>query len=360
MPFDFLKRKGPSAGAAGKAADGLTGVGTRGVPFDGLTEEWRIIGTMEISGRLSDVLNKREGIAISDVQWTPIEVEEPFTPAPGLKSIDPYDLIIVMAGAATQPPLTESQRAAYKVHKVGFDVALEAPPFRVLGTIYLYPGSEPSRLLDRGTEMFVPVVDATAFRRRPVHHCRHGGDPSEPVLPARCRADRQAHRGTRAGAARCATGRCQLAAPRLTAGTDQTRAGRDYARATDFGRLKRPNPDFTDTGAAAGVPTSRSASASKSCVMRSLGNISTTVRPSFAARTKRSPPERIWARAGMPTVFSMSATDTPLLARLITKARRSRMPSSTATPESWTAARMAGTSGVTGTRSCPHARRSPG
>lgn len=163
MPFDFLKRKGPSAGAAGKAADGLAGVGTRGVPFDGLTEEWRIIGTMEISGRLSDALNKREVLAISDVQWTPIEVEEPFTPAPGLKSIDPYDLIIVMAGAATQPPLTESERAAYKVHKVGFDVALEAPPFRMLGTIYLYPGSEPSRLLDRGTEMFVPVVDATGF-----------------------------------------------------------------------------------------------------------------------------------------------------------------------------------------------------
>ena len=104
MPFDFLKRKGPSAGAAGKAADGLTGAGTRAVPFDGLTEEWRIIGTMEISGRLSDALNKREVLGICDVQWTPIEVEEPFTPAPGLKSIDPHDLIIVMAGAATRRP----------------------------------------------------------------------------------------------------------------------------------------------------------------------------------------------------------------------------------------------------------------
>ncbi len=163
MPFDFLKRKGQSAGAAGQAAGGPAGVGTRGVPFDGLTEEWRIVGNMEISGRLSDALNKREVIAIGDVQWTPIEVEEPFTPAPGLKSVDPYDLIIVMAGAATKPTLTESERAAYKVHKEGFDVALEAPPFRVLGTIYLYPGSEPSRLLDRATEMFVPVVDATAF-----------------------------------------------------------------------------------------------------------------------------------------------------------------------------------------------------
>ena len=46
----------------------------------------------------------------------------------------------------------------------------------------------------------------------------------------------------------------------------------------------------------------------------------------------------------------MSATDTPLLARLMTSASRSRMPSSDATSASWTAARMAGTSGVTGTR----------
>ena len=41
-----------------------------------------------------------------------------------------------------------------------------------------------------------------------------------------------------------------------------------------------------------------------------------TVRPSFAARTKSRPPDRIRARAGMPTVRSMSATDTPLFARL--------------------------------------------
>ena len=29
--------------------------------------------------------------------------------------------------------------------------------------MYLFPGSEPDRLLDRATEMFVPVVGATAF-----------------------------------------------------------------------------------------------------------------------------------------------------------------------------------------------------
>ena len=75
-----------------------------------------------------------------------------------------------------------------------------------------------------------------------------------------------------------------------------------------------------------------------------------TVRPSFAARTKSSPPDRMSASAGIPTVVSMSATVTPLLARLTTIARRSRQPSPRATSRSWTAARIAGTSGVTGTR----------
>jgi hypothetical protein len=33
----------------------------------------------------------------------------------------------------------------------------------VVGTVYLYPGSDPDRLMDRATEMFVPVVEATAL-----------------------------------------------------------------------------------------------------------------------------------------------------------------------------------------------------
>ena len=49
---------------------------------------------------------------------------------------------------------------------MAYDVALEVPPFRVIGTVFLYPGSEPDRLLDRATEMFVPVVDATGLPGR--------------------------------------------------------------------------------------------------------------------------------------------------------------------------------------------------
>jgi len=136
------------------------GSGSRGIPFDGLTEEWRLVGRMEIQGRLSDVLNRRESIAITEVSWAPIDGSEEMTPAPGLGRIDPFDLIAVLAGVGSLPSLTEAERSAHKLHKVPYDVALHVTPFRVIGTVYLFPGSEPERLLDRSTELFVPVTDA--------------------------------------------------------------------------------------------------------------------------------------------------------------------------------------------------------
>jgi hypothetical protein len=133
------------------------------VAFEALTEEWRLVGTMEITGRLSDALNKREAIAIEEVSWAPIDGSAPYTIAPGLKNIDPYDLIVVLAGEDSQAAQSEAQKTAFKVHKIAYDVALEAPPFRIVGTVFLYPGSEPDRLLDRATEMFVAVTDAVVL-----------------------------------------------------------------------------------------------------------------------------------------------------------------------------------------------------
>ncbi len=156
MPFGF-RRKSQAKRAAAPGTSRTYGLG---VAFEGLTEEWRLAGTMDIHGRLSDALNKREAIAIIDVSWAPIDGSAPFATVPGLKSLDPYDLIVVLAGEDSQPPLSDSERAAFKVHKIPYDVALEAPPFRIVGTVFLYPGSEPDRLLDRATEMFVPVTDA--------------------------------------------------------------------------------------------------------------------------------------------------------------------------------------------------------
>jgi hypothetical protein len=179
VPFGFRKQPQPEDAASREAAEGSargvaagssagSGAGihagpARGVGFTALTEDWRLRGRMQISGRLSDALNRREGIAISDVDWGPPEAGAALGPAPGLKSVDPYDLILVTGGDDSLPPLTETEQSALKVHKVPYDVALEVPPFRVVGRVFLHPGDEPERLLDRSTEMFLPVIEATAW-----------------------------------------------------------------------------------------------------------------------------------------------------------------------------------------------------
>lgn len=164
MPFGFLKRRrdepAPDAGAHAAAAPGTAEV--HGVEFEALTVDWRLRGVMEIAGRMSDALNRREAITIADVSWGPPDGSAPLEPAPGLQSVDPYDLILVVAGPGSLPPMSEAEQNAHKVHKVSYDVALEVPPYRVIGTVHLYPGAEPGRLLDRATEMFVAVTDAVA------------------------------------------------------------------------------------------------------------------------------------------------------------------------------------------------------
>ena len=163
MPFDFLKRKKPAdaTDASSSTAAGSSAAGD-GFPFEGLTEDWRLVGRMTIEGRLSDVLNKRDPIPIDDVMWAPADSSDALAPAPGLRSIDPYDLVIVLTGSDAQSGRSAEESSAHRVHKISYEVALEAPPYRVIGTVYLYPGSEPDSLLQRSSDMFAAVVDATA------------------------------------------------------------------------------------------------------------------------------------------------------------------------------------------------------
>ncbi len=165
MPFDFLKRRREPAAPAGEPTQPATQPPPKpvggGPVFDGITEEWRITGRMVIAGRVTDVLNRREPVAITDVLWAPIDGSEPMSPAPGLKSVDPYDLILVLAGEDSLPETVE-ERDAHRIHKVSYEVALDVPPYRVVGTVHLYPGFEPVSLLSRSSEMFVAVARGTA------------------------------------------------------------------------------------------------------------------------------------------------------------------------------------------------------
>jgi hypothetical protein len=162
VPFDFLRRKKDVAVDAGSTEPAPPVAKGPGVPFEGMTEDWRLVGRMLVTGRLSDALNKREPINLTEMQWAPMDGSEPLAPAPGLKSVDPYDLVLVIAGEDSLPTMTESERSAHKVHKVTYEVGLEVPPYRVIGTVMLYPGYDPERLLERSNDMFVAVINATA------------------------------------------------------------------------------------------------------------------------------------------------------------------------------------------------------
>ncbi len=64
MPFGFHRRgsaepakAAPADASPGLAADGRRSAARAGVPFDGLTEDWRLVGFMDLEGRLLDILN---------------------------------------------------------------------------------------------------------------------------------------------------------------------------------------------------------------------------------------------------------------------------------------------------------------
>lgn len=165
MPFGLGRKKEPQGEGADAGSDvaGLDRHAAREIRFYGLTEEWRLRGVMTIAGRLLDTLNKREAVDLSDVVWAPLAAGGPFVPAPGIRAVDPYDLVVVIAGPDTLTSQEEDDRSAHRVHKITFDVALLAPPLRVVGTVALHPGSEPDGLLERSSQMFVAVTNPSIW-----------------------------------------------------------------------------------------------------------------------------------------------------------------------------------------------------
>ena len=90
MPFDFLKRK-KGRRRAGRVADPAAASASprvtadRGSPFDGLTEEWRLVGGMEVDGRLSDALNRARADHDRTTSVGARSTARRARPAPGLR-----------------------------------------------------------------------------------------------------------------------------------------------------------------------------------------------------------------------------------------------------------------------------------
>ena len=159
MPFGIgRKQDGPSVVAV--APPEVAPTTTRAIAFQGFTEEWRLNGQVVLTGRLIEVLNQREPIPVMDVRWAPIDGPAALEPAPGITELDPYDLIVVIVGSGTLAAKTDDERAAHRIHKVSFDVALAVPPFRVIGSVQVHPGAVPESIMDRGGRLFAALTGA--------------------------------------------------------------------------------------------------------------------------------------------------------------------------------------------------------
>jgi hypothetical protein len=158
VPFRFLRRERLRRGPA-RAAQPV------GLPFEGVTEEWRLSGLMAIEGTILDALNRRERIPIAAVRWGPLGSDDMLQDAPGLRAINPYDLIVALVGSGDGRQETGRTR----ITSEPLDVALDCPPLRLAGTVHLGPGEDEGVLLMSAPELFFPLTRPVILvDRRPV------------------------------------------------------------------------------------------------------------------------------------------------------------------------------------------------
>ncbi len=141
-------------------ATGKPAVKKRPGHFVALTEDGRIDAVLAQGGtKIAAALEKRTSININNIQRGPADGSAPLTAIAGTKSVDPYDISIVMPAADGESVVSEADREAWSRFRVAYDVTLEATPFRVTGVLYLLPSQEPMALTERGSELFVPVFE---------------------------------------------------------------------------------------------------------------------------------------------------------------------------------------------------------
>jgi hypothetical protein len=141
--------------------------------FVALTEDGRIDAMLQGGVKVADALEKRAAISVNGAQRGPNDLATPLAPAPGVKSVDPYDISIVMPAEDGEPVVSDADRDAWSRFRVAYDVTLEATAFKVSGVLLLLPSQDVLSLTERGTELFLPVfspmvqVDGAMIRDTP-------------------------------------------------------------------------------------------------------------------------------------------------------------------------------------------------
>jgi hypothetical protein len=130
--------------------------------FVALTQNVRVDASLAQGGvKLADALEKRQSVVVNGVMQGPSDGMTPLLPAPGIRSIDPYDISIAMPAEDGEPVVTEADRNAWMMYRVAYDVTLTVPPYTASGVVLLFESQDPSSLTERGSELFVPVFAPT-------------------------------------------------------------------------------------------------------------------------------------------------------------------------------------------------------
>ena len=130
--------------------------------FIALTSNGRIDAVLAQGGvRLADALEKRAAINVNDALRGSNDGSGPPTPAPNIKSIDPYEITIAMPAQDGDPAVSAAEHEAWVKWRLTYEVTLEAPPFKVTGILLLLPSQDPFMLAERGAEYFVTVFSPT-------------------------------------------------------------------------------------------------------------------------------------------------------------------------------------------------------
>ena len=149
-----------AAGAFNPGVGGAGFIATRRRPghFVALSEDGRIDAILTQGDvKLADALEKRAAIPVDNAQQGSNDLSAPLVPAGGVRSIDPYDVTIVMPAEDGEPVVSDADHEAWTKFRVSYDVTLEAAPFKVSGILLLLPSVDPYSLTERGTELFLPV-----------------------------------------------------------------------------------------------------------------------------------------------------------------------------------------------------------
>jgi hypothetical protein len=126
--------------------------------FVALSEDGRIDAILNQGGKLADLLEKRAAINVKEAQRGPADGSL-LSPAGTVKTVDPYDVTIAMPAADGEPVVSDAERDAWSRMRVSYDVIIDAPPFKLGGTLMLLASQDPSSIAERGTDLFIALFN---------------------------------------------------------------------------------------------------------------------------------------------------------------------------------------------------------